>query len=72
MQHEVIKFSFSLSDRVLEAYFTGMLYAGYHFTQTRPDWSNRLVELATYSVAWPINIAEGIYSRVCESLNYSV
>jgi hypothetical protein len=58
MQVELIKAS--LTDK----YATGVMFAGYYFAQTHPDWTNRLKQMAVYSIGWPITLTLDVLSTI--------
>ena len=50
----------TISESVGRIYGTGILFAGYHFAQTNPDWYMRITEGVTYAVFWPLTLYKKI------------
>ncbi len=55
-------------ENLVGSYVSGVMFAGYYFAQRNPDWRDRLVDMAVYSVGWPVNVVRDVF----ETLNMLV
>jgi hypothetical protein len=50
----------SIPEGLMDAYFNGVMYAAHYFAQRNPDWRDRPLEMAVFSVQWPYTVARDV------------